>query len=368
MGVIRLDANRLRQAKLSYTARHVTAEFSSANSAEINLSSRPPEPGDLVLAEVTSLGHLKALEAPSGRRAELHVGDEIVACYADRYAPDVFEAEVPADLSACHLVAAGGVVGRVTATHAAVGTPTGLRPAGLLADAAGEVLNLRRWALPELPAAEPAPPVLAVTGTAMNSGKTTTAAMLIRGLSRAGLRVGAAKVTGTGSGRDIWRMRDAGAVLALDFTDAGFPSTYRVKTDEVLGIAWLLLRALAGATVDAIVVEVADGLVQPETRALLETPEFCSMVNTMVFAGYDALGASAGVHRLRVGGYDVTGVSGMLTCSPLMRAETADVTALPVLTPDELATPQVALGLARIDEDAHALLAAGAMLAYPASP
>ena len=45
-------------------------------------------------------------------------------------------------------------------------------------------------------------PVLIVAGTAMNAGKTTAAARLIKGLQRAGLRVGAAKVTGTGAGGD----------------------------------------------------------------------------------------------------------------------------------------------------------------------
>jgi hypothetical protein len=369
VGVTRLDANRLRQAKLSYTARHVATEFPATNLAGIGLLNKPPEPGDLVLAEVLSIGHLKALEAPTGRRAELHVGDEIIACYADRYAPDVFEAEVPADLSACHLVAAGGIVGSVTARHDAVGTPTALAPAGLLTTRDGEVLNLRRWALPELPPTDPAPPVIAVAGTAMNSGKTTTATMLIRGLSKAGLRVGAAKLTGTGSGRDIWRMRDAGATLALDFTDAGYPSTYRVKGDEVLSIARLLLHALAGARVDAIVIEIADGLIQQETRALLELPEFADLVDTTLFASYDALGASAGVQRLALAGYQVTAVSGMLTCSPLMRAEASDITGLPVLTPDELATPGIATSVARLGAAVGSLPAGGgAMLASPASP
>ena len=63
----------------------------------------------------------------------------------------------------------------------------------------------------------------------MNSGKTTTAAHLIKGLVQAGLKVGAAKLTGTGAVGDIWLMQDAGANLVLDFTDTGFPSTYRSR-------------------------------------------------------------------------------------------------------------------------------------------
>jgi len=46
---------------------------------------------------------------PNGRRQTLFEGDEIIVAYANRHAPDQFEAEVPDSLSDCHLVASGGV-------------------------------------------------------------------------------------------------------------------------------------------------------------------------------------------------------------------------------------------------------------------
>lgn len=51
--------------------------------------------------------------------------------------------------------------------------------------------------------------VLAVAGTAMNSGKTTAAAHLTHGLKRLGERPAFAKVTGTGPAatRFCWPMR-----------------------------------------------------------------------------------------------------------------------------------------------------------------
>ena len=48
---------------------------------------------------------------------------------------------------------------------------------------------------------------------------------MVKGLTGAGYRVGAAKVTGTGAGGDLWLMRDHGAYEALDFTDAGMATT-----------------------------------------------------------------------------------------------------------------------------------------------
>ena len=50
----------------------------------------------------------------------------------------------------------------------------------------------------------------------MDAGKTQTATFLVRGMVTAGLRVGYAKVTGTGAGGDIWWLKDAGADPVLE--------------------------------------------------------------------------------------------------------------------------------------------------------
>ncbi len=55
----------------------------------------------------------------------------------------------------------------------------------------------------------------------MNAGKTTTAASLIKGVTAYGMKVGAAKITGTGAGGDFWFMIDSGTEPVLDFVDAG---------------------------------------------------------------------------------------------------------------------------------------------------
>ena len=91
------------------------------------------------------------------------------------------------------------------------------------------------------------PPTVAVIGTSMNSGKTTTIQYLVHGLSRTGVRPGATKVTGTGSGGDYWVMIDAGAHRMLDFTDAGLASTYRQPMELVERVFSRLVDHLAGS-------------------------------------------------------------------------------------------------------------------------
>jgi len=330
----RLDNERIARAKRGFTTRR--AELTDV--VTLLHQEDPPRAGDLVLARVDQLGQHTWLEGPSGRRQNMFVGDELIIAYGNRYAPDYFEAFVPEHTGPCHLVAAGGVAGEVSNGRNGLKPPTALTPMGLLADGEGRVLNLARWMVP-LREASRRTPTLAVLGTAMNSGKTTTAAWLVRGLARSGQRVGAAKVTGTGAGKDLWLMADAGATPVLDFTDAGYPSTYRLSSEVVDRVLLTLTAALEEAGCDAIVLEIADGIYQPETAALLASSVFRDRVDGVVFAASDAAGAAAGVAALEQAGVVVVGVSGRLTSAPLAVREARLATGLPVLGLQALADP-----------------------------
>ncbi len=305
-----------------------------------------PAAGDLLLARVDRLGHHQRLENLHGRREQMNVGDEIIVAYGNRYAPDQFEATVPSSLGPCHLVAGGGIAALVRCQHAAVRPATRITPVGLLLDQNGEVLNLARYALPDPAPVRSLPLAFAVVGSSMNAGKTTTAAGLVRGLARAGLRVGAAKLTGTGSGGDLWTMRDAGAAVALDFTDAGHASTYLVGRDELDRIGQTLLVQLAREEVDVAIVEIADGLFQRETAMMLEIARSREWFEGVLFAAGDAMAAVHGVEWLRRRGHPLLAVSGLLSTSPLAAREAEGETGVPVLGLGDLTDPVAATKLA----------------------
>ncbi len=326
MNISYLEAGRLSQAKAAYTTRRVN----SVAIATILKGNLTPQVGDLVLARVEKIGHHKHIELPSGRKAHLFPGDEVVVCYGNRYAPDQFEAEIPSDLSPCHLVAAGGLASRVLSQHPLVASATAIAPLGLLGDRSGQRLNISNWALPPNSYIGKRPLTIAVVGSSMNSGKTTTAANLIKGLVLSGQKVGAAKITGTGSGNDIWKMRDAGASLVLDFIDAGWASTYRVPPEAIERILDLITSHLAASGVEAIVLEIADGLYQEETSKLVSSRAFRNAIDGLVYTSSSSLGASAGVQFLQQYQLPVLAISGMVTSSPLAAREAAIATGLPV--------------------------------------
>jgi len=332
-----VETQRLAKVKSAYTTRH--APISEAG--YLIGGSVKPAPGDLVLARVDRLGQHPRIELVNGRRAPLFPGDEIVLCYGHRYAPDQFEGVVPDSLEPCHMVAAGGIAARVISKHSSKKDATRITPLGLLGNTPNRPMNLADSALkPIIPNGNP-PMTIAVVGTSMNAGKTMTAAYLIKGLVNSGLKVGAAKVTGTGSGGDIWLMTDAGAERVLDFTDAGFASTRHVSLRELEGIVTTLTAHLQHAGVDAIVLEVADGLFQDETSALLSSAVFGQTINGIIFAATDAMGAVTGVNWLFDHGLPVMAVSGVLTAAPLMIRETRSAIGLPVMGLDQLSDPGI---------------------------
>jgi hypothetical protein len=248
----------------------------------------------------------------------------------------------PADL-----VAAGGLIGRVLSSHDLMQDPTQVIPIGLLADAEG-VVTLGRCAPLQPSTSAPArwearrPPVIAVLGTSMNSGKSTAVASIVRGLTGAGYRVAAGKVTGTGAGGDARMFEDAGATRVLDFTDFGFSSTYLLDSATVTALFTSLVDELAGGDPDVIVVEIADGLLQPETSNLIVDRWFQTIVGKVVFSAGDAMGAMTGLAELRRRSLDAVAVAGLLTASPLAVRETERVVDVPVAPLVDLCTPEIA--------------------------
>lgn len=331
-GWAELSPERRDRAKSAYATRRIA----QGAMRTLLTGDRAPRPGDLVLARVEKLRQHKRLELAGGRRANLFPGDEVLVCYGNRYAPDQFEAEVPADLSACHLVAAGGVAARMLSRHGAVRSATEIQPLGLVGDERGAPLNLADWALPAVLRSPRRPLTVAVAGTSMNAGKTTTVASMIRGLAKSGLKVGAAKITGTGAGCDRWAMVDAGAEAVMDFTDFGYASTYQVPVAETAAILEAAVAALGREGCDVVVVELADGLLFSETAELIEHARFGQLVSGLVLAAADSMSAGYGAGWLVSRDLPLLALAGKLTSSPLMVRETEAVSDVPVLSLDDL--------------------------------
>lgn len=299
-------------------------------------------PGALVYARVVAIGRHKELEDTAGRRMAIFPGDVILGVLGNRYATDQYHAVAACEGPFGHISGIGGVMGRIVSKNSKMPDPTVVEWLGRPAGKDGAPLHLRDFGVNRSThCVRPRPRTLLSVGASMNSGKTTTAAYAIRSLAASGRRVGAAKITGTACRKDLGVFEDAGAERVLDFTWAGYPSTADCSSEELLGIARELHNALAIERPDDIVIEIADGVVQRETRMLLEDPTFRSCIDAVTFAGPDALSCDAGVRLLRELGYNVVAVSGLVSGSPLGMAEAEAATGLPCLSLDRLLEGQL---------------------------
>ena len=319
---------QLSDAKWSYVTRGVT----DRGAVGLGDLDREPRLGDLVVARVVSVNAHDSLENAHGRRVRLYPGDVVVGAFGNRYATDYYEGYLPTGTVA-HLLTAGGVVGWVASAHALRGEPTELEVLGLLVDQTGRPLSMDGFAMATPAPARPELGTFVVVGSSMNAGKTTTAAALVRGWSRAGLRVGAGKVTGSGSGKDRWMYEDAGAEDVVDFLDFGMPSTFGYPRERLRATMVGIRDALVARGASVVVLEIADGLLQDETQALAAS--LSGFADGVVLAVADALSAVAGVGIMADLGAPVRAVSGLLTASPLASREAAAI-GLPVLSPAEL--------------------------------
>jgi hypothetical protein len=320
--------------KVSYALRRIPPrEF-----ATILPLPKRPKAGDIALASMEKLGRNARLELACGRAATLHEGDALAIVFGNRYATEQFEGYAQCDMEGCDLLSMGGVCGTMKSKHAAVSQPTRLRLLGAIGDAAGHPLQLRDFGVKCGPTLGMTglPKIAVVCGSSMDAGKTHTTLSLIRGLCGGGKRVAGIKLTGTAAGRDTWNFLDAGAVQALDFIDGGWPSTYLCTLEELLSLADALLSEAAAAEVDWIVMEVADGLLQKETSALLQCPRFTSKVAAWLFATGDPLAAVGGVSLLRGWGVEPLVISGLISQSPLGMLEAEAGTGISCMTAKNL--------------------------------
>ncbi len=301
-----------------------------------------PAAHDVMIARVKELGRHTRIELDSGRKAAFFVGDLLAVTFGRRYATGQFFGDIPGLQEEYHMLSQGGVCGRVLSAPNRFSAPTLLAPVGYLSDSAGRVVNLRDHGMVAIPGVSRAA-IVVVVGSSMDSGKTTMAANLIHGLSVAGCRVNAAKLTGTACVKDLNKMADAGASATRDFTHVGFASTSQASVAELHELCDVLISNLTADAPDYLVLEIADGIVQRETQLLLDYLSQRGLIDHLCLAVHDVLAAPTCLDILhRKWGLKATAVSGAATASPLSTGELRSLApATPCLTSEDLSQASV---------------------------
>ncbi len=333
-----------KRIKKSYLCRNTGDFFINEKIA----SAHTPAVGDIAVFEVKSIGKHTTIQGHEKRNVTIYPGDYIMAAFGTRYATEQFEGYVPdVPMDEYHILGAGGTVGVIHSMHhkfSAVG-PTRLTLVGYASDINNTILNTKKIKAPEMQsytgAMQSLTRIILSVGASMDSGKTTTAANLIRGLKKSGMRVGFIKLTGTIYTKDCDLNYDNGADVVADFGDMGFPSTYMCPVEELLNLHETLLKKINAASLDYVVMEIADGIFQQETEALLTHQKFMSGVDGIIFSAGDSLAAVQGIRAMQDMRLQPSALSGIFTASPLLVKEVKAKLHIPVFTIDQLANGEM---------------------------
>ena len=297
-----------------------------------------PQVGDVAIFEVVSIGKHKRIQADSKLNVLILPGDLIMAAFGTRYATAQFEGYVPTDCrDTFHILGAGGTIGIIHSMHASftdVG-PTVLKIVGYVTDKKRAVINTKKISeklIRFTGEASKRSNIILSIGSSMDSGKTTTAAYIARGLKNKGHQTGYIKLTGTVYTKDRDLVYDCGADVTADFSDFGFPSTYMCEEQELLDLFESLMLRVTKSQSEYVIIEIADGILQRETKILLENKRFMSLIDHVIFSCGDSLSALYGVETLKQMDIYPTALSGLFTASPLLVKEVQEVGQIPIVT------------------------------------
>ncbi len=236
------------------------------------------------------------LELPSGRLSKLKKGDIIAVALGKRRALKGFVGDLPKSLKAgdiIHLLNFGGVAGECFGANTKeVGEPLRIRVLGAITRN-GRALNIKQK-MTYIPkdTMDSDVPLIIVTGTSMDSGKTTVAIEITKTLTRMGMRLAGTKLTGVGAQRDIYKMQDYGVYNAVSFVDAGITSTAMIDDEVIVNMAKGAIDYLSRDKPDAIIIEFGDGLMgRYGVNAILQTPEIQKNVRLHIGCAGDPIGA-----------------------------------------------------------------------------
>jgi len=295
---------------------------------------KPPEIGDVVYGQICLIGQHSSLENASGRIHMIHDGTKAAFVFGNRYAPDFYEGLVPDKMTEeADLLARSGMIGVARTKNSMIKDPTKVKVLGYVCDESGSVLNTRRFPLIKPRTnikKQPRAKMILVCGTSMNSGKSMAAAACCWALTSLGHKVRAAKITGTACLKDILLMNDSGAQHYADFTYLGYPSTHLLEKEDLIRIFNHLDLKYANHPKNFWIVEIADGIIQRETRILLESEEVRSRIYKLIFCANDAFGAIGGLSILANFDLKPDALSGICSSSPLHIRELNGFTDIPV--------------------------------------
>lgn len=237
------------------------------------------------------------LELTTGRLSTLHQSNVVVVALGQRRALKGFAGKVPNTLKVgdtINILNIGGVSGICTSENIhEVGHALKVKVLGAVVDKNQHPININDFKL-----FEPAEkihskiPLIVISGTSMDTGKTSVACKLIQAAAREGFKVFSAKMAGIAAMKDLENMLDNGSEKAISVIDAGHTSSIMNAKDSISMVKGAI-NHLAKGKPDLIVMELGDGILgEYGVLAILKDSEFQKHLSIHISCANDLAGAA----------------------------------------------------------------------------
>lgn len=226
-------------------------------------------------------------------------GDVFVGVLGERQALKGYSGRLPRQIAVgdtLNVLNMGGIIGMCVSEHPELGPPLRVRVLGAVVKngttATPRHACIQDYALESCESLETSAPIIMVSGTSMNTGKTHACASIVEQLTRSGLKVAAAKLTGASLMRDTRAMKESGAIAVHTFTDAGIVTS--TSSHDIVPAAKGIIAKLNSYQPDVIVAELGDGFIgYYGVDDILQDKEIQRFVAAHVVATTDLVGAWA---------------------------------------------------------------------------
>ena len=257
---------------------------------------------DSINSEIGSVIVVKALEEKpvynklelvNGRMSKIIKGDIFVGVLGERKAQGGFVGHVPKTIKkkdTLNVLNLGGVIGKSVSENIEVGSALKVEVLGsLMLD--NKHINIKNYCNLTNSLSSSAP-IIMISATGMNSGKTTAACKIIKYLHYKGKKIAAAKLTGVALLRDTLNMFDNGAMKTLSFLDSGLPSTVNVSEEKLKLSAKSIIKELNKSNPDYIIIELGDGILgEYGVKSILNCKDIMKFVKCNIVCANDLVGA-----------------------------------------------------------------------------
>lgn len=243
------------------------------------------------------------IESVTGEFITYKKGDIVVGALGERQALRGYSGIIPRAIKTgdiLHILNMGGIIGHCQSPHPDFGPAMRVEVIGAVAISDDGMMKhacIQDFAIDWQYELSESVPLIAVTGTCMNVGKTMAATQIVRELTKKGYKVAAAKLTGASLMRDVRSMMEQGAIACTHFSEAGLVST---TGKNILPMAKGLIAHLNKMNPDLIVLEYGDGIIGAYgVDSLLMDKEIQRFTSVHVVAAQDFMGCWSADHFFR---------------------------------------------------------------------